>query len=98
MFLPEMDIQQARQQFWSAVAFNNFCQEVVAKRGADCPCLEKSVQALQATMKILKPKLVIAWTTQIWNYGFNEHEYQDQEKVNGAIPRVVDKADPRLLE
>ena len=78
MFLPEMDIKQARQPFWSAVAFNNFCQVTIDKREGKCPCQEESVQALQATMKILKPELVIAWTTVIRKWcGFGADEEFD---------------------
>ena len=92
MFLPEMDMEQARQQFWPAVAFNNFCQEIVEESGDPCPCREESIQVLQDTIEILKPRLVIAWTTEIGNFGFDG--YEDQEKINRDIPKVVDKPTP----
>ena len=97
MFLPEMDIEQARQQFWSAAAFNNFCQEIVEESRANCPCREESVQALQKTIEILKPRLVIAWTTEIWNFGFDADEDFDiiaGKKYKGR-PRIAYPTDHR---
>ncbi len=78
-------------KFWSSIAFNNFYQTVVKNVGdvpSDGQIIERSKGALLSTIRILKPKIVLTWTTELWKWGFWE-EAQEKEKIGNAIPRII---------
>ena len=77
MFLAKRDTVH-RRKFWEAVAFNNFKQ-------SENPNSNKL--ALEDTLKILQPELVIYWGTEIWNLGLSD--WQEGEKIGGDKPRWV---------
>ncbi len=85
------------KQFWSSVAFMNFYQTVVNKKGPrpDKSVVEQSKCAFQSAIKIIKPKLVLVWTTKLWDMGLTDDEYKTcDEKINGAWPRVSKQTPP----
>ncbi len=79
--------------FWELVAFNNYYQVVVAEIGNESKQTtpadkDRAKRALDASIDIIKPTLVLAWTTEIWDLGLAEHEYMTcNEKIGRSWPR-----------
>ena len=84
--------EDTRKKFWSSVAFLNFCQKIVKGESGSCKDVENAKTALLAAIRILKPKLVLAWTTQLWN--ICSGEYRNGERFGHPIPRAIDGTPP----
>lgn len=77
------------EKFWSSVAFNNYYQVAVEESGAkpeNEADIESAKRAFYQTVAIIKPKLCIAWSTSIDQFGVEE-ERKHYEKIRGAYPR-----------
>ena len=82
------DDAEARQRFWRSVAFSNYCQCPVDKWDAECDCHDTSLIALTQRIEILKPRLCIAWTTELGKFGLGDLQGHSS-KVNGSYPRFT---------
>ena len=90
----DKDYEDTRKRFWSSVVFLNFCQKLVNGASGPCNDSEHSRAALQKAIEIIKPNLVLAWTTQLWNVGFPWTDDQERDKIGHDIPRVVAQDPP----
>lgn len=91
--------ERTRAVFWEAVAFNNYYQAVLPEIGGipeqKSDISKGSKKAFDATIGIIKPKIILAWTTKIWNLGLKDDEYETRDKLaTGASPRVSKQTPP----
>ena len=79
--------QQSHSVFWESVAFNNYVQEIVSGRG-DFPTnkdtLKKYTDALHSTIKIIKPRLVVAWTSDGEKFAAMAIPYEERSESLGG--------------
>ncbi len=101
MFLEGVDKghnENTRKMFWRAVAFTNFIQQVVASgtqvSDVDRTVLRNSRNALQAIIKILKPKMVLVWGVTTVDGGIDNLNRKGEEKVSAVYPRIIDDEFP----
>ena len=75
--------------FWESVAFHNFSQEIGFGRAAKCASkdIPAAREALIEILKILKPKLVIAWSNQVTIF---LPSYRVCTKIGVCRPRVIE--------
>lgn len=86
------DYESGRETFWASVAFLNFCQKIVCGENGECEDVATSKVALRKAIAIIKPKLVLAWTTELWN--FHDGECRDGERFGQPQPRAIDGTPP----
>ncbi len=83
--------------FWETVAFNNYYQQVLPERGGEPNQSEKEMAkyALEATINIIKPKLVVAWGVRLLcRMGLKAVKRpKNIGSGNGAYPRVFQRDD-----
>ena len=86
--------QHSHSGFWESVAFNNYYQVAVPERGASPECaddIEGAKNAFFATIKIIKPKLVVVWgVTLAGDMGLPNVEKRQNNigSRSGAYPMV----------
>jgi len=83
---------------WEHIAFNNYYQVVVEGMGStpEQSRVEGAKRVLMNTIKIIKPKLVLAWSTQLrgMNLRVDREHHKTIGSGKGGRPRVMEGNPP----
>ena len=81
------DDTETRKFLWESVAFANFCQCPTASRKENCHCPDKSQKDWENILGILKPKLCIVWSVELWRLGLEQQDCGDT--IGKVQPRIA---------
>ena len=85
------EYESARKQFWSSISFMNFCQELVKGVSGKCKDNKSAEIALQKVIKIISPKLILIWTTDLSKVGYNggRTEVVETNPKRNTVARLI---------
>ena len=78
-----------RQTFWASVAFANYAQDIVKNSKGKTLNRKKCNTAFNRVVEIIKPELVVIWSTVLWDFGLDRKDAKKHKKIDRAIPRVI---------